>query len=134
MSISPLQKSSKPSPVPGPSTLIATSGFVSLKISATTDEIGSTVEEPEIVIDPVRVSVAGRARVASVRRRRCRMPRPTSASASRATSTLASLRCFPSIPSSKDAYVGAMPRQRGWTADCPEDERQVNDGTTENGR
>ena len=57
ISVSLLQKSSNPSPVPGPSTLIATSGFVSLKISATKDEIGCTVDDPEIVIDPVRASV-----------------------------------------------------------------------------
>jgi hypothetical protein len=31
-----------------------TSGFVSLKISATSAEIGWTVEDPEIVIEPVR--------------------------------------------------------------------------------
>ena len=50
MSVSPLQNSSNPSPVPGPSTLNPTSGLVSLKISATTDEIGSTVDDPEITI------------------------------------------------------------------------------------
>ena len=54
MSVSPLQNSANPSPVPGPSTLIATFGLVSLKSSATSDEIGSTVDEPEITIVPVR--------------------------------------------------------------------------------
>ena len=55
MSVSPLQNSTKPSPVPGPSTLIETFGATSsLKSSATRLEIGWTVDDPEIVIVPVR--------------------------------------------------------------------------------
>src|SRR5215210_7641883 len=54
MSVSPWQKSLKPSPVPGPSTLIATSGFVALNASLTASEIGWTVDEPEMVISPPR--------------------------------------------------------------------------------
>src|ERR687897_2918542 len=52
MSISPSQKSVNPSPVPGPSTAMLTSGFSPLKASAASDEIGSTVYEPEMLIDP----------------------------------------------------------------------------------
>jgi hypothetical protein len=94
MSVSPLQKSSKPSPVPGPLTLISTSEpNSSLKISATTDEIGSTVEDPEIVIDPV----SSPSFVSSV-------PSPhaaaTSASASSAATTPACFLSFLINPSS----------------------------------
>jgi hypothetical protein len=46
-SVSPLQKRSKPSPVPGPSTVIATSSTSRTSCSATRAEIGSTVEEPD---------------------------------------------------------------------------------------
>ena len=42
------QKSWKPSPVPGPSTRIVASGFSSAYSSATSDVIGSTVDEPEM--------------------------------------------------------------------------------------
>ncbi len=52
MSVSPAQKRAKPSPVPGPSTLMATLGFCSLKSSLTRVEMGSTVEEPEMTISP----------------------------------------------------------------------------------
>ncbi len=52
MSVSPLQNNSKPSPVPGPSTEISTSGFASLNFSATSVLIGSTVEEPEMTRTP----------------------------------------------------------------------------------
>ena len=54
-SVSPSQNRTKPSPVPGPSTVIWTFGDTSsLKSSATRLEIGSTVDEPEIAIVPVR--------------------------------------------------------------------------------
>jgi hypothetical protein len=53
MSLSPLQNSSNPSPVPGPSTLMATSGFSSLKSSATSPVMGSTVDDPEMKRLPV---------------------------------------------------------------------------------
>src|SRR5690606_13010361 len=52
MSISPLQNSSNPSPVPGPSTFTATSGACSAKDSATAVEMGSTVDEPETRTSP----------------------------------------------------------------------------------
>ena len=52
-SVSPSQKSTMPSEVPGPSTLIATSGFNAEKASATRAEIGSTVEDPLTAIVPV---------------------------------------------------------------------------------
>ena len=62
MSVSPEQNSAKPSPVPGPSTEIATPGFAAENFSALTAEMGSTVEEPEITTLPSRspegVSVA----------------------------------------------------------------------------
>ena len=55
MSVSPSQNRTNPSPVPGPSTVIETSEDTSsLKSSATRLVIGSTVEEPEIVIVPLR--------------------------------------------------------------------------------
>src|ERR671919_634675 len=57
MSVSPLQNSSKPSPVPGPSTVISTSGFSSANNSATSELIGSTVDEPDTNIDPVSASL-----------------------------------------------------------------------------
>src|ERR671922_100912 len=53
MSVSPLQNSSKPSPVPGPSTVMLTSGFSSTNSSATSEEMGSTVEDPEMKMSPV---------------------------------------------------------------------------------
>ena len=53
MSVSPVQNILKPSPVPGPSTVYLKSGFVAAKASATPVEIGSTVEEPETLIEPV---------------------------------------------------------------------------------
>jgi hypothetical protein len=64
MSISPAQKRAKPSPVPGPSTVIATPGFASLNAACAAAEIGSTVDEPEIEISPstpVGISYAGAA-------------------------------------------------------------------------
>ena len=56
MSIWPVQKSWAPSPVPGPSTLMATSGYRALNSSATPALIGSTVEEPEMSTLPVRAA------------------------------------------------------------------------------
>ena len=53
MSVSPVQNSLKPSPVPGPSTVTSTPGSTSSNSSATRTEIGSTVEEPEIFTSPV---------------------------------------------------------------------------------
>ena len=55
MSVSPLQNNSKPSPVPGPSTLTATPGATSSNNSATRTETGSTVEEPETSTVPSRL-------------------------------------------------------------------------------
>jgi hypothetical protein len=52
MSVSPLQNVLKPSPVPGPSTATWTPGLAPLNFSATRELIGSTVEEPEILIEP----------------------------------------------------------------------------------
>ena len=51
-SISPAQNCANPSPVPGPSTVIARSGFSSENAAPTAAEIGSTVDEPETAIDP----------------------------------------------------------------------------------
>ena len=53
MSISPPQKSSKPSPVPGPSTVTPASGLAALNFSPTMIEIGSTVEEPDTITEPL---------------------------------------------------------------------------------
>ncbi len=53
MSVSSLQKRLKPSPVPGPSILELKPGLASVKSSATLVEIGSTVDEPETMIEPV---------------------------------------------------------------------------------
>ena len=52
MSVSPLQNNSKPSPVPGPSTVTLTSGLDPANFSDTSIEMGSTVEEPEMTTDP----------------------------------------------------------------------------------
>ena len=51
-SVSPAQNSLKPSPVPGPSTEISTLPFWPMKSSATRAVMGSTVDEPEMVIEP----------------------------------------------------------------------------------
>src|SRR6187455_1249580 len=53
MSVSPVQKVLKPSPVPGPVTVKLNPGFAALTSSATAVEIGSTVDEPETLIVPV---------------------------------------------------------------------------------
>ena len=53
MSISPAQNLAKPSPVPGPSTTIATPGAMSAKASPAAIEIGSTVDEPDTEISPL---------------------------------------------------------------------------------
>src|ERR1051325_4318972 len=52
MSVLPSQKSTNPSPVPGPSTETCASGLLPAKCSATSCEIGSTVEEPETATEP----------------------------------------------------------------------------------
>src|SRR5262245_24764407 len=52
MSVSPAQKRANPSPVPGPSTVMATSGLDSANTVAAAAEIGSTVDEPETAISP----------------------------------------------------------------------------------
>ena len=52
MSVSPAQKRAKPSPVPGPSTVMATSGLDSANAAAAAAEIGSTVDEPETTTSP----------------------------------------------------------------------------------
>ena len=56
MSVSPPQKSSKPSPVPGPSMVTPASGLAALNFSPTMIEIGSTVEEPETTTEPLTAS------------------------------------------------------------------------------
>src|SRR5512132_3598502 len=50
--VSPLQNRTKPSVVPGPSTLICTAGFCAENCSATSWLIGSTVDDPETLTDP----------------------------------------------------------------------------------
>ncbi len=52
MSVSPAQKRLKPSPVPGPSIVGLKSGFDAMNASATPVEMGSTVDEPETLIEP----------------------------------------------------------------------------------
>ena len=64
MSISPSQKSWNPSPVPGPSTRTWTSGFSSAYSSATSDVIGSTVDEPDTITSPESCAAAGDASAA----------------------------------------------------------------------
>ena len=59
MSVSPSQNSLNPSPVPGPSTVTETSGATSSNSSATRIEIGSTVEEPEMVTLPDTAAGSG---------------------------------------------------------------------------
>ena len=51
-SVSPEQNNSNPSPVPGPSTDTAADGLAALKASATSELIGSTVDEPETTTSP----------------------------------------------------------------------------------
>src|SRR6266545_8425102 len=58
MSVSPLQKRAKPSPVPGPSTLIETPELSSEKSCATSELMGCTVEEPDTTTFPERPPVA----------------------------------------------------------------------------
>ena len=53
MSVSPAQNFLKPSPVPGPSIVYLKSGLLAASASATPVEIGSTVDEPETLIEPV---------------------------------------------------------------------------------
>src|SRR6476469_3186373 len=53
MSVSPLQNVLKPSPVPGPVTVKLKPAFDALTSSATAVEMGSTVDEPETLIEPV---------------------------------------------------------------------------------
>ena len=52
MSVDPSQNSLKPSPVPGPSTDTSAPGLTPMKSSAANAVIGSTVEDPEMMIDP----------------------------------------------------------------------------------
>src|SRR5215217_867483 len=54
--VSPLQNSTNPSVVPGPSTFTSTSGFSPENPSATRLLIGRTVEDPETLTDPDRFS------------------------------------------------------------------------------
>ena len=76
MSVSPLQKVLKPSPVPGPVTVKLKPAFDALTSSATAVEMGSTVDEPETLIvpltdaadgsDPPDAAVVGAAALAAV--------------------------------------------------------------------
>src|SRR6188474_151680 len=59
MSVSPLQKVLKPSPVPGPVTVKLNPAFDALTSSATAVEMGSTVDEPETLIVPVTAAADG---------------------------------------------------------------------------
>src|SRR4029079_4241557 len=59
MSVSPLQKVLKPSPVPGPVTVKLNPAFDALTSSATAVEMGSTVEEPETLRVPVIAAADG---------------------------------------------------------------------------
>ena len=52
MSVSPAQNCLKPSPVPGPLILYLKSGLLAASASAIAVEIGSTVDEPETLIEP----------------------------------------------------------------------------------
>jgi hypothetical protein len=78
--------------------------------------MGSTVDEPDIVIEPDTLPVAPGLSLD---------PPPssllhaalTNASASMATRMLPSLRSFTIVPSSASAYA-AEPRQTGWTDHC----------------
>ena len=56
MSVSPEQNFLKPSPVPGPSTVMPTSGFSARKASALSADTGSTVDDPEMRMDPLMES------------------------------------------------------------------------------
>ena len=56
MSVSPAQNFLKPSPVPGPSTVMPTPEFAFENSSATRAEIGSTVDEPEMRMVPLEPS------------------------------------------------------------------------------
>ena len=58
MSVSSAQKRAKPSPVPGPSTEVATPGFAESNASPTRALMGSTVEEPEMTIWPLSSDVS----------------------------------------------------------------------------
>ena len=66
MSVSPSQNRAKPSPVPGPSTVMATPGEAALNASWMAVVMGWTVDEPEMVMEPVRpAGAAGIARRAA---------------------------------------------------------------------
>ncbi len=54
MSVSPAQNLANPSPVPGPSTDVATPGLAPSKASPTRAVIGSTVEDPDTTMLPDR--------------------------------------------------------------------------------
>ena len=59
MSVSPLQNSSKPPPVPDVPTVMFTPEFSPWKASAAAEVRGPTVEEPSIVMSPERSDPAG---------------------------------------------------------------------------
>ena len=61
MSVSPLQNSSKPPPVPDVPTVMFTPEFSPLKASAAAEVRGPTVEEPSIVMSPERSDPAAAA-------------------------------------------------------------------------
>ena len=99
MSVSPAQNRANPSPVPGPSTEMFTSGSTSLNSSWTRTEIGSTVDEPEITMSPDRPppsagssagsSAAGSSAVSS--------SSPPQAASTRAAATAPAAARFPEI-------------------------------------
>src|SRR3954454_1062553 len=58
MSVSPAQNFLNPSPVPGPSTVYVKPELDAASASATAVEIGSTVDEPETLIEPETAAAA----------------------------------------------------------------------------
>jgi hypothetical protein len=112
MSVCPAQKSSKPAPVPGPFTVIDTSGFRSRKNSATRLVTGWTVDEPDTRIEPERPLAASSSE-----------PPPHAASISASDTAPARPRIAsvpPLIPSLRSCGLRDDRRQPAWPKLGPE--------------
>jgi len=87
ISISPAQNSANPSPVPGPSTVMATPGEPTLNSSWTAVEMGCTVDEPEMVMLPSSPVGAGGAVTVSPAEGDCATALPLAATVAARTMT-----------------------------------------------
>ena len=121
MSDSPEQNLAKPSPVPGPSTVIAMSGLASLNSLATAAVIGSTVDEPDTKIEPPEPPDGADVSFDEELSSPPQAARVTAAAATRAA------RCIRFIDVSFSGVTGSRPcrphRRRGT---CPPSVHQLN--------